>query len=122
MSEAKKPGWRNLPIGGVITKPGNSEEYKTGGWRIKKPLWSEDKCIQCLLCWSYCPDLAFFTENGEITGVDYDHCKGCGICANQCPTKALEMVSEDESDVNDKNEQKTRNQKDDVEDQKEGDN
>ncbi|MGB9705421.1 MAG: 4Fe-4S binding protein, partial [Pyrobaculum sp.] len=21
-------------------------------------------------------------------------CKGCGICANECPTKAIEMVPE----------------------------
>jgi len=25
---------------------------------------------------------------------DYDYCKGCGICANECPTKAIEMVRE----------------------------
>lgn len=26
--------------------------------------------------------------------IDYDYCKGCGICANECPTKAIEMVPE----------------------------
>ena len=101
MNKTKKPGWKELPIGGMITEAGNAEEYKTGSWRIKKPLWSEKKCIQCLLCWAYCPDLAFYVEDGKIVGVDYDHCKGCGICANQCPSNALEMISEDESDVDD---------------------
>jgi pyruvate ferredoxin oxidoreductase delta subunit len=24
----------------------------------------------------------------------YDYCKGCGICANECPAKAIEMVPE----------------------------
>ncbi|MFW5984727.1 MAG: 4Fe-4S binding protein [Halanaerobiaceae bacterium] len=102
MSPKRKPGWKEIPRGGVITEAGNAARYKTGGWRIKKPLWSEDKCIQCMLCWIYCPDLAFFVENKEVTGIDYDHCKGCGICANQCPANALEMIAEDEADQRDK--------------------
>ncbi|MFW5855893.1 MAG: 4Fe-4S binding protein [Bacillota bacterium] len=104
MPEAKKPGWRDLPTGGVVNKAGNAYQYHTGSWRIKKPLWSKDKCIQCFLCWIYCPDLAIKTDNGKVVGVDYDYCKGCGICARQCPTQALEMIAEDESDVNDSEE------------------
>jgi Pyruvate/2-oxoacid:ferredoxin oxidoreductase delta subunit len=26
--------------------------------------------------------------------IDYDYCKGCGICANECPAKAIAMVEE----------------------------
>ncbi|MFP3162015.1 MAG: 4Fe-4S binding protein, partial [Acidilobus sp.] len=26
--------------------------------------------------------------------VDYEYCKGCGICAEVCPTHAIEMVPE----------------------------
>ncbi|MFP3216806.1 MAG: 4Fe-4S binding protein, partial [Vulcanisaeta sp.] len=26
--------------------------------------------------------------------IDYDHCKGCGICAHECPVKAIKMVPE----------------------------
>ena len=99
MKQEKKPGWKDIPIGGMITRAGNAEQYKTGGWRVKKPLWSKEKCIQCMLCWVYCPDLAIEIEGKDVAGVDYDHCKGCGICANQCPTKALEMIAEDESDI-----------------------
>jgi len=25
---------------------------------------------------------------------DLDYCKGCGICANQCPTDSIKMESE----------------------------
>ncbi|MFP3483271.1 MAG: 4Fe-4S binding protein, partial [Caldivirga sp.] len=25
---------------------------------------------------------------------NYDYCKGCGICANECPVKAIKMVPE----------------------------
>jgi Pyruvate/2-oxoacid:ferredoxin oxidoreductase delta subunit len=24
-------------------------------------------------------------ENGKVASFDYDHCKGCGICAEECP-------------------------------------
>jgi Pyruvate/2-oxoacid:ferredoxin oxidoreductase delta subunit len=26
--------------------------------------------------------------------VDYDYCKGCGICVEECPCGAIEMVPE----------------------------
>jgi len=94
-----KKGWKDIPRGGVITESGNAERYHTGSWRIKRPLWSEDKCIQCFLCWAYCPDMAINVKEGRVIGVDYDHCKGCGICAKQCPVQALEMISEDRSDI-----------------------
>ncbi|HLV09703.1 MAG TPA: 4Fe-4S binding protein [Halanaerobiales bacterium] len=97
-----KGGWKDISRGGVILEPGNAESYQTGSWRTKKPLWSKEKCIQCLLCWIYCPDLSINLQEGKVSGVDYDHCKGCGICAHQCPAGALEMIAEDESDIEEK--------------------
>jgi pyruvate ferredoxin oxidoreductase delta subunit len=29
--------------------------------------------------------------------IDYDYCKGCGICANECPVDAIKMVEEVET-------------------------
>ncbi|TRO47493.1 hypothetical protein E2P65_04315, partial [Candidatus Bathyarchaeota archaeon] len=30
--------------------------------------------------------------------VDYDYCKGCGVCANECTSKAIDMVLEVEEE------------------------
>ena len=97
MSKAKKePGWKDIPIGGLILEPGNAVEYKTGGWRTFKPVHDKEKCINCLFCWMYCPDSAIKVEDGKVVGIDLEHCKGCGICAKECPpkVKAIKMEKE----------------------------
>ena len=93
MSEKKK-SWNEVPKGGKITKPGSAAEYKTGGWRTFRPEMNEKKCINCMLCWMYCPDAAIKVEDGKMVGFDYEHCKGCGICAKVCPVKCIDMKKE----------------------------
>jgi len=83
--------WKEIPIGCTITSPGNSVQYKTGMWRDFRPTLDMKKCTKCMFCYVYCPDGAI---NPEDFGVDYDHCKGCGICARECPVKAITMVEE----------------------------
>lgn len=87
-------GWREIPIGGVITDVGNSEEYETGGWRSFRPIWDWEKCVDCKVCWIYCPDGSIKLREGKVAGINLTHCKGCGICATECPQKAIEMVEE----------------------------
>jgi pyruvate ferredoxin oxidoreductase delta subunit len=89
-------GWRELPAGGVIPEPGTSASYHTGSWRTFRPVWKPEQCIHCLFCFIYCPDSAVIVADGKFKEFDYRYCKGCGICARECPAKikAIEMIEE----------------------------
>src|SRR5512136_2770568 len=91
-------GWKEIPIGGLILEGGTAEEYETGSWRTFRPVIDYGKCIHCLQCWIYCPDSAILVKDGKHVGFDLKHCKGCGICAAECPPKvqAIQMVLESE--------------------------
>lgn len=96
MNKAKEPGYKDLPLGGLILEAGNSVKYATGGWRTFVPVHDKEKCTNCLLCWILCPDGAVKVKDGKFAGFDLKHCKGCGICAEECPPKikAITMVKE----------------------------
>ena len=89
-----------FPRGAVIPESGNSQDYYVGGWRSERPVRDEEACTQCLLCWIFCPDSSILLEGDKMVGFAYDHCKGYGICAAECPKnpkvgrKAIEMVPE----------------------------
>ncbi|MFH1612252.1 MAG: 4Fe-4S binding protein [bacterium] len=92
-----KDKWQDLQIGALILEAGNSKNFETGDWRTSRPIWDKEKCINCLNCWVYCPDSSIKVENGKMTGIDLFHCKGCGICVKECPSKiqAIKMVPEE---------------------------
>jgi len=87
--------WQDITPGGLIPWAGNAHMFKTGDWRTMKPVWSLEKCKQCLLCVPVCPDSSLIVEGSKLTEIDYDHCKGCGVCVKQCPFGALDFVPED---------------------------
>jgi pyruvate ferredoxin oxidoreductase delta subunit len=81
-----------ITTGAVIEEPGSSVINKTGSWRSgKKPVRNKEKCIKCMRCWLVCPDNAI----GEDIKTNYDFCKGCGICAAECPVKCIDMIDAD---------------------------
>ncbi len=102
----KEKGWKDIPIGGLILEAGSAEKYKTGSWRTFRPLWDEEVCIQCLRCWIYCPDNSITVAEEKMVGIDYDYCKGCGICSAECPVEAIKMVEEAECLAKQKREEK----------------
>jgi len=55
------------------------------------------RCTGCDNCLVFCPDLSVrVSSNGRFGyAIDYDYCKGCGICAAECPRNAITMVSEE---------------------------
>ncbi|MFK5937525.1 MAG: 4Fe-4S binding protein [Sulfurimonas sp.] len=65
-------------------------------WRIEKPVFNKDFCIDCQFCWVYCPDISIISRDKKMIGIDMDHCKGCAICVEVCPTnpKSLLMFPE----------------------------
>jgi 2-oxoacid:acceptor oxidoreductase delta subunit (pyruvate/2-ketoisovalerate family) len=86
--------WQDLPAGGAVVAA-EVEQPRTGGWRTGlRPEVELEKCVDCLLCWLYCPDSAVELDGEAFAGFDYDHCKGCEICAEVCPTGAIRMESE----------------------------
>lgn len=52
-------------------------------------------CFECDNCYGVCPDNAVIKlGRGNRFTFNYDYCKGCGICATECPCGAIEMVPE----------------------------
>jgi 2-oxoacid:acceptor oxidoreductase delta subunit (pyruvate/2-ketoisovalerate family) len=87
-------GWKEITAAGLVVDCGNSVTYETGMWRAFRPVIDLAKCTHCMFCWIYCPDGAVMVENSKVVGIDLKHCKGCGICANECPRKVITMVEE----------------------------
>lgn len=86
-----------MPVG-FVCDAGTSAQYITGGWRSMRPVWNKDNCTNCLMCWVICPDSSIMVRDEAMTGIDYDHCKGCGVCVHECRFDALKLIREDEAE------------------------
>lgn len=79
---------------------------KNAGWRNIRPVVDRAACTGCLQCYMHCPDGTIYKvvapegsarKAADLVAVDYDFCKGCGICAKICGFDAIAMVSEQEA-------------------------
>lgn len=79
--------------GNALVKQGFTEETAV---REAQRCLGDVRCEYCDLCRLFCPDLAI-TRNGNKgqIEIDYDFCKGCGICAAVCPKGAIKIVLEE---------------------------
>lgn len=91
-------GYENAPTGGVNPRFGSTVSNDlTASREGYIPLFVQERCINCGLCDTTCPDMVFQFKPGEYkgreamvnTGLDYHHCKGCLRCVEVCPTNAL---------------------------------
>ncbi|QOR36749.1 4Fe-4S binding protein [Clostridium sp. 'deep sea'] len=83
---------KDYPLGS--TCKGDHLTSINAGWRTFKPVIDFSKCVNCLRCFLVCPDGAI-DKSGEKLEIDYDYCKGCGVCAYECKLKAIDMVREE---------------------------
>ncbi len=91
-------GYANAPIGGINPNFGSTVVLDLSPSRQGYiPLFIKERCINCGLCHSACPDMVFQFARGEYNGremmvnqgLDYYHCKGCLRCVDVCPVNAL---------------------------------
>ncbi|HUU30007.1 MAG TPA: NAD(P)-binding protein [archaeon] len=47
-------------------------------------------CVDCDNCLIFCPDMAIYTVD-DVYMVKTEYCKGCGICAEECPRSVIKM-------------------------------
>lgn len=80
-----------LPMG-PATKAGHLIDVSSG-MRTFRPVIDSNKCVNCLKCFLVCPD-GTIDKSGETLEIDYDYCKGCGVCAKACKVDAISMIKE----------------------------
>ena len=78
-----------------VTPLGNNGIYAldTASWRVVRPVIDKNRGVNCGQCLTYCPVCSIFAEGRQIL-ISYDYCKGCGLCAAECPKRAINMVPE----------------------------
>lgn len=98
-------GYNTAPIGGINPRFGSTVIADLSPSRQGYiPIFIKERCINCGLCHSTCPDMVFQFAKGEYKGremmvnqgLDYYHCKGCLRCVDVCPVNALVRGNEAE--------------------------
>lgn len=68
---------------------------RTGEWRYQKPKTDLAACRQCGWCNLFCLTGCMKMSGDGYYHPDLEYCKGCGICAKECPAHAISMVPEE---------------------------
>ena len=97
-----RPGDRPAAAGGRPADRRTFDEV-VGGLDEATALFEARRCLSCGNCfgcdncYGVCPDNAVIKLGPAARRyeIDYDYCKGCGICAAECPCGAIAMVPEE---------------------------
>ncbi|SFN35905.1 2-oxoacid:acceptor oxidoreductase, delta subunit, pyruvate/2-ketoisovalerate family [Formivibrio citricus] len=88
------------PMLDIIRRQSTFEEVQ-GGLDENNALFEARRCLscgncfECDNCYGVCPDNAVIKLGpGKKFEFNYDYCKGCGICVEECPCGAIKMVPE----------------------------
>lgn len=84
---------KELPLGPSF--PTGQLHDISSGMRTFRPVIDTEKCVKCLRCFLVCPDGAI-DKSGAVLEIDYDYCKGCGVCNRACKLGAITMIKEAE--------------------------
>ena len=69
------------------------------GYNAQNAITESERCFSCGVCnfcdncWVFCPDMAVIKTKNKYE-FNYDYCKGCGICASECPRNVISLVEE----------------------------
>jgi 2-oxoacid:acceptor oxidoreductase delta subunit (pyruvate/2-ketoisovalerate family) len=91
---------KKMPEAQISKRVGSFEEVNLG-FSEETAREEANRCFNCGVCnlcdncYIFCPDVAILKQGEDKPNViDYDHCKGCGICVEECPRDALVMEEE----------------------------
>lgn len=94
-ADASKP-----PLLNLVRRRSSFDEI-VGGLDADNALLEARRCLSCGNCfncdngYAVCPDNAVIKlGSGKRYEFNYDYCKGCGLCAEECPCGAIDMVKE----------------------------
>ena len=89
------------PMLEVVRRQSTFEEVQ-GGLDETNALYEARRCLscgncfECDNCYGVCPDNAVIKlGSGKRVRFNYDYCKGCGVCAQECPCGAIKMITEE---------------------------
>lgn len=91
LRDKKSFGFNDIPEGTAFEAGYLVSE--NGSWRSIKPIVHIEKCNGCKQCYLYCPDGVISIKDRKAV-IDYDFCKGCGICSKICKFEGITMEEE----------------------------
>jgi len=58
-----------------------------------------DLCAACLICVRACPYEVPFINADGVSEIDISKCHGCGVCAAECPAKAITLLHFEDTQI-----------------------